>query len=62
MKRMLFALLLAGTTATLISYFVFNDRAPKVEDWLSMGLILIAVGFLTLAERKRSAELAASKA
>jgi hypothetical protein len=53
--------LLAGTTATLISYFVFNDRAPKVEDWLSMGLILIAVGFLTLAERRRSAELATAK-
>lgn len=54
--------LLAGTTATLASWFLFNDRAPKVEDWLSMGLILVAVGFLTAAERKRAAELVAAKA
>ena len=50
--------LLAGTTATLLSWFVFGDRAPKLEDWLSMGLILVAVGFLTVAERRRAAELA----
>lgn len=53
--------LLAGTTATLVSWFVFGDRAPKVEDWLSMGLILVAVSFLTIAERRRAAELALAK-
>jgi hypothetical protein len=53
--------LLAGTTATLFSWFLFGDRAPRLEDWLSMGLILVAVAFLTVAERKRSAELAAPK-
>jgi len=52
--------LVAGTTATLVSYFVFKGRFPGIQDWLSLAFILIAVGFLTIAERKRVAELVAA--
>lgn len=49
--------LVAGTTATLVSYFAFQGRFPKDQDWLSLVFILIAVGFLTRAEKKRTEEL-----
>ena len=49
--------LVAGTTATLVSFFVFGGKFPKVQDWLSLVLILVAVGFLTRAEKKRTREL-----
>lgn len=49
--------LIAGTTATLIFHFGFGGKFPKNEDWLSLAFILIAVGFLTRAEKKRAAEL-----
>ncbi|MDI6808996.1 MAG: hypothetical protein QME66_08455 [Candidatus Eisenbacteria bacterium] len=49
--------LIAGTAATLISYFLFSGRFPKLADWISLLFILIAVGFLARAERKRTAEL-----
>lgn len=52
--------LVAGTTATLVSALFFGGRFPKPEDWVSLGFILVAVGFLTRAERKRAAELAAA--
>jgi hypothetical protein len=52
--------LVAGTTATLVSYFAFKGRFPGIQDWLSLAFILIAVGFLTIAERKRVAELVAA--
>ena len=51
--------LVAGTAATLIFMF-FGGKAPKLQDWLSLGLILIAVMFLTMAERKRAAEIKAA--
>jgi hypothetical protein len=50
--------LVAGTGATLISALLFGGRWPRREDWLSLGFILVAVGFLTRAERRRAAELA----
>ncbi len=50
--------LVAGTTATLLSYFLYNGNFPKPQDWLSLVFILIAVGFLSVAERKRTAEMA----
>ncbi len=53
--------LTAGTVATLISALILGTKYPKFQDWLSLVFILIAVGFLTVAERKRSAELAAKK-
>jgi hypothetical protein len=49
--------LVAGTAATLTSYFLFSGRFPKMQDWLSLVFILVAVGFLTRAERKRMQEL-----
>ena len=51
--------LTAGTVATLISAFLLGAKYPKFNDWLSLVFILIAVAFLSRAEKKRSAELAA---
>jgi hypothetical protein len=51
--------LVAGTMATLIFHWVWNGPFPKAEDWLSLVFILIAVGFLAVAERKRMADLLA---
>lgn len=54
--------LIAGTAATVIFWLVFNPmKAPKTRDWISLAIILIAVGFLTAAERKRAKELTASR-
>jgi hypothetical protein len=53
--------LIAGTMATLIVYLSFGGKLPKVQDWVSLGFILVAVGFLTVAERKRARELALAK-
>ena len=52
--------LIAGTAATLIFHYAFGGRFPSREDWLSLLCILIAIGFLTVAERKRVTELRAS--
>ena len=52
--------LIAGTTATLVFFFVFNGRFPKVQDWISLAFIFIAVGFLSAAEKKRVTELLAA--
>jgi hypothetical protein len=49
--------LVAGTAATLIFHWAFGGSFPAVRDWLSLGLILIAITFLTRAERRRVAEL-----
>lgn len=49
--------LVAGTAATIVSYFLFQGRFPKMQDWISMGFILIAVWFLSRAEKKRTREL-----
>lgn len=49
--------LLAGTTATLLFALMFGGRYPKMQDWVSLAFILVAVGFLTSAERRRATEL-----
>jgi hypothetical protein len=49
--------LIAGTTATLVFYWGFGGRFPATRDWISLALILVAIAFLTLAERRRVAEL-----
>jgi hypothetical protein len=49
--------LVAGTTATLALYYLYNGNFPKPQDWLSLVFILIAVGFLSRAEKKRTMEL-----
>ena len=51
--------LIAGTTATLVVWLFFGGKFPKPQDWLSLVLIFVAVGFLSAAEKKRAAELAA---
>ncbi len=53
--------LMAGTAATLILFWFFGQKAPKMQDWVSLGFILVAVYFLSRAEKKRAAELAAQK-
>lgn len=54
--------LLAGTTATLITWAALGGRFPKPQEWLSLFFIFVAVGFLTVAERKRATEGAAAPA
>jgi len=49
--------LLAGTAATLLFAVGWGGRYPSEKDWMAFGLILVAVGFLTVAERRRVAEL-----
>jgi hypothetical protein len=51
--------LVAGTTSTLIVWALLGGKPPKVQDWVSLVLIFVAVYFLTLAEKKRAVELAA---
>lgn len=53
--------LTAGTAATLILHYMYKMRAPKTEDWASLAFILVAVACLTIAEKKRVAELQATQ-
>ena len=53
--------LVAGTTATLVVHFMLGGKMPNQEDWISLLFILIAVGFLTAAEKKRTLELKQAK-
>ncbi len=48
--------LLAGTTATLLLALFFGQKPPALQDWASFLFILVAVGFLTRAERRRVGE------
>jgi hypothetical protein len=48
--------LVAGTAATMVSYLLFGGSFPQLADWISLGFILVAVGFLTRAEKRRAAE------
>ena len=50
--------LVAGTTATLVSFFLFSGKFPLIQDWISLVFIFTAVGFLAIAEKRRSVELA----
>jgi hypothetical protein len=45
---------------SLIFLFAFKGKFPKTQDWISLAFILIAVGFLSVAERKRVTELVAA--
>jgi hypothetical protein len=47
----------AGTISTLLFAVFFGGAFPKSEDWIALGLILVAVIFVVKAERKRVAEL-----
>lgn len=52
--------LVAGTSATLVSALLFGGKLPKTQDWISLIFIFVAVGFLSLAEKKRARELVAT--
>jgi hypothetical protein len=52
--------LAAGTVATLLSAVLLGAKFPKLQDWISLVFILVAVGFLSIAEKKRTIELAAT--
>ncbi len=54
--------LVAGITATLLLALFFHTKWPSIQDWASVVFILIAVWFLTRAEKRRTAELAAERA
>jgi hypothetical protein len=48
--------LLAGTFSTLLMYWIWKSSPPKIQDWVSFAFIMIAVYFLTRAEKLRSEE------
>ena len=52
--------LVAGTTATLIFWVGFGGNAVKAHDWVALGIVMIAIGFLTWAGKRRQAENAAA--
>jgi hypothetical protein len=49
--------LIAGTASTLIVYYALGGKFPEQKDWVSLVFIFIAVGFLSVAERRRAKEL-----
>jgi hypothetical protein len=53
--------LVAGTTATLLGHWFFHSRFPSLQNWASLGFVLVAVVFLARAERRRSEELRAAR-
>jgi hypothetical protein len=52
--------LVAGTTATLCTAVFLGGKLPKTQDWVSLVYILIAVAYLSIAEKRRVAELQAA--
>lgn len=53
--------LIAGTAATLLAVWLLGAKPPKQSEWISLGFILVAIVFLTRAEKRRTAELLAEK-
>ena len=54
--------LVAGTTATLLGWAFFHSKFPTLQNWVqSPGFALVAVAFLTRAERKPAVELKAAR-
>lgn len=51
--------LVAGTVSTLLMAFLWKQRWPGLNDWISLLFIGVAVGFLTVAEQRRTRELKA---
>ncbi len=49
--------LVAGTTATVLFAVWFGGDYPSGRDWGSLGFILVAVYFLSRAERRRALEV-----
>ncbi len=48
--------LIAGTASTILFAMFFGGKYPKVMDWVLLGFILIAVGFMSKAEKRRKKE------
>jgi len=53
--------LIAGTLSTVIFAAVFGGKYPALIDWVSLGFIFLAIWFMAKAEKRRKAEMAASK-
>lgn len=53
--------LIAGTIATLIVFFLMAQKPPKMEDWIALVFIFIALWFLGKSEKKRACELAKAR-
>lgn len=53
--------LVAGTTATLLGWAFFGSKFPSLQNWISLGFVLVSVAFLTRAEKKRAGELKAMR-
>jgi hypothetical protein len=45
--------LVAGTAASVVSWWAFGARAPSALDVGSLALVLVAVGFLARADRRK---------
>lgn len=52
--------LIAGTAATLLFFLFFGGKFPSASEWVSLFFILVSVGFITRAEKKRVTELKAT--
>ena len=54
--------LIAGTAATLfVFWFIPNQKLPKMEDWVGLVFMFIAIYFIGRAEKKRMCELAKAR-
>lgn len=53
--------LIAGTAATLLAVPLLGAKIPKNSEWVSLAFIMIAIFFLTRAEKRRTAELLAAR-
>jgi hypothetical protein len=53
--------LVAGTTATVLGHWLFQSALPSLQNWVSLGFVLVAVVFLARAERRRAEELKAAQ-
>ena len=55
------AIVLVHNISTLLFAICFKGHFPKIADWIGLGLILVAIAFLSKSERNRTAELKARK-
>lgn len=54
--------LIAGTAATLfVFWFIPGQKPPKMEDWVGLVLMFIAIYFIGRSEKKRMCELAKAR-
>jgi len=48
--------LIAGTTATLLFWLVFDGKPVKAHQWTALAVVFVAIGFLAWASIRRQAE------